>query len=228
MDDRKNTLIKNESWLDKLQPQFEQIYFKLLLDFVEQERASHEVFPAAEEVFTAFELTPLAHVKVLILGQDPYHDNNQAHGLSFSVKKGVPVPPSLRNIFQELNTDLGVPVAKTGDLSSWARQGVLLLNAVLTVRAHQPNSHKDKGWEQFTDAVIRLVSDECPHVVFVLWGRYAQKKEKLIDTQKHTIIKSAHPSPFSAANGFFGTSPFSKINEALEQAQQEAIDWSLE
>lgn len=220
-------LIKNESWATKLQPEFEQLYFQLLLDFLERERSNFQVFPVAEEVFTAFELTPLDQVKVLILGQDPYHDVGQAHGLSFSVKKGVGLPPSLRNIYQELKTDLEIPVAKNGDLSPWARQGVMLLNAVLTVRAHQANSHKDQGWEKFTDAVIRLVSDECPHVVFILWGSYAQKKEKLIDSNKHTIIKTAHPSPLSASKGFFGSRPFSKTNEALLAAQQEAINWSL-
>jgi len=220
-------LIKTSSWATKLQPEFDQLYFQLLLDFLERERSNFQVFPVPDEVFTAFELTPLSQVKVLILGQDPYHDVGQAHGLSFSVKKGVNLPPSLRNIYQELKTDLEIPVAKNGDLSAWARQGVLLLNAVLTVRAHQANSHKDQGWENFTDAVIRLVSDECPHVVFVLWGSYAQKKEKLIDTKKHTIIKTAHPSPLSASKGFFGSRPFSKTNEALLAAQQEAINWSL-
>jgi uracil-DNA glycosylase len=164
---------------------------------------------------------------VLILGQDPYHDIGQAHGLSFSVRPGVRPPPSLANIFKELKSDLGLDVPKSGYLMPWAEQGVLLLNAVLTVRAHEANSHKDKGWEKFTDAIIRKLSEKTDPVIFVLWGGYAQKKEKLIDTATHTTIKSAHPSPLSAFNGFFGSRPFSKINEALRRAGTPAIDWRI-
>ncbi|MBR8827821.1 MAG: uracil-DNA glycosylase [Gomphosphaeria aponina SAG 52.96 = DSM 107014] len=214
-------------WRSILDPEMNQSYFKSLLEFVAQERQTGQVFPPADEVFTAFSLTPFHEVKVVILGQDPYHDYGQAHGLSFSVKKGVKLPPSLQNIFKELQTDLGIPPSSHGNLSHWAGQGVLLLNAVLTVRAHQPNSHKDQGWERFTDAVIRTVSEQRPHVVFVLWGRYAQKKIKLIDLKKHTIIQSAHPSPFSAHNGFFSSLPFSKINAALSGAGESPIHWNL-
>jgi|GEM_PF-116354 len=213
-------------WRPALQEELNQLYFKELLDFVAKERQTGQVFPPENELFTAFSLTPLDHVKVVILGQDPYHDDGQAHGLSFSVKEGVKLPPSLRNIFQELQNDLGV-TSNNSNLSSWARQGVLLLNTVLTVRAHTPNSHKDKGWERFTDTVIRTISNQRPHVVFVLWGRYAQKKIKLIDKSKHTIIQSAHPSPLSARHGFFDSKPFSQINAALCSAGDTEIDWSI-
>ena len=214
-------------WQEALAEEMKQPYFQELREFVVRERREHEVFPPEEEVYTAFALTPLEQVKVLILGQDPYHDDGQAHGLSFSVKRGVKLPPSLRNIFKELHNDLGIPPAKHGDLSHCARQGVMMLNAVLTVRAHKANSHKDRGWERFTDAVIDTISKERSDVVFVLWGRYAQKKAKLIDKNKHLILSSAHPSPLSAKNGFFGSKPFSKINEALREARQAEIDWAL-
>ncbi|MBW4621595.1 MAG: uracil-DNA glycosylase [Cyanosarcina radialis HA8281-LM2] len=220
-------LFHSQSWKTALKDEIQKPYFRELLEFVNLERQTQAVFPPPAEMFTALELTPIDRVKVVILGQDPYHDEGQAHGLSFSVKRGVKLPPSLRNIFTELAQELNIVPAKHGDLTHWARQGVLLLNAVLTVRAHQPNSHKDKGWERFTDAIIQAVSQQQPHVVFVLWGRYAQQKAKLIDDQKHTIIKSAHPSPLSASNGFFGSRPFSKINDALNQAQQTELDWSL-
>jgi uracil-DNA glycosylase len=200
--------------------------FKALQQFIAEERAQHEVFPPEDEVFTALQLTPLDQVKVVILGQDPYHDNGQAHGLSFSVKRGVRQPPSLVNIFKELKSDLGIAPPKHGCLEQWARQGVLLLNAVLTVRAHEPNSHKDRGWEVFTDAVIRAVSKTQPHVVFILWGAYAQKKGKLIDARKHTVINSAHPSPLSVKK-FLGSKPFSQANAALEAHGQAPIDWKI-
>ena len=202
-------------------------YFEKLERFLERERREHTVFPPEDEVYTALRLTPYESARVLILGQDPYHDDGQAHGLAFSVKPGVTPPPSLRNIFRELHADLGVPVPNNGYLVPWAEQGVLLLNAVLTVRAHQANSHKNKGWEQFTDAVIRGVSEKKETVVFVLWGGYAQKKLELVDTSRHAIVSSAHPSPLSARRGFFGSRPFSKINAALRDAGRGEIDWRL-
>jgi uracil-DNA glycosylase len=218
---------KLEGWQTELKSEINQPYFKYLAKFIKEERAKYQIFPPENEIFTAFKLTPFNQVKVVILGQDPYHNNNQAHGLSFSVKKGVKLPPSLQNIFIELKDDLGIPLANNGDLSSWATQGVLMLNAVLTVRAHQANSHKNLGWETFTDAVIRILSEQRPHVVFVLWGLYAHKKASLINQHKHTIIKSAHPSPFSAHKGFFGSKPFSQINLALKKSGQTEIDWNL-
>lgn len=216
-----------ENWHQKLKSETNQAYFKLLTKFIDQEREKYDIFPPENEVFTAFKLTPFDEVKVVILGQDPYHGKGQAHGLSFSVQNGVKIPPSLRNMLIELKQDLGIPISDHGNLSAWANQGVLMLNAVLTVRSRQANSHKNKGWETFTDAVIKLISSDRPHVVFVLWGLYAQKKESLIDTNKHTIIKSPHPSPFSANKGFFGSKPFSKINSALKQSEQTEIDWNL-
>jgi uracil-DNA glycosylase len=218
---------KLEGWQTELKSEINQTYFKLLAKFIKEEREKYQIFPPENEIFTAFKLTPFNQVKVVILGQDPYHDHNQAHGLSFSVKKGIPLPPSLCNIFIELKNDLGIPISNDGDLSGWATQGVLMLNAVLTVRSHQANSHKDKGWERFTDAVIRIISENRPHVVFVLWGLYAQKKASLINDRKHTMIKSAHPSPFSAHKGFFGSKPFSQINLALKESGQTEIDWNL-
>ncbi len=191
----------------------------------ERERAT--VFPPHPEVFNALHLTPHAETSVLILGQDPYHGAGQAHGLCFSVRPGVDKPPSLVNIFKELTSDVGVPTAANGSLERWARQGVLLLNAVLTVRARQAGSHAGKGWETFTDEVIRVVSAKPERVVFILWGSYARKKKALIDTARHTIIESAHPSPLSAHAGFFGSRPFSRANEALTDAGRSPIDWSL-
>jgi uracil-DNA glycosylase len=202
-------------------------YFAELSRFVGDERRAHTVFPPRDEVFSALELTPYEDVNVLLLGQDPYHDDGQAHGLCFSVRPGVPPPPSLVNIFKELEADLGQTPPKSGYLAPWAEQGVLLLNAVLTVRAHEPNSHKNRGWETFTDAVIRKVNDKRDPVVFVLWGGYAQKKAKLVDASRHTVIASAHPSPLSARNGFFGSRPFSKINEALARAGKRPISFRL-
>lgn len=197
------------------------------MEYVEIERKTGEVFPPASDVFNALAHTPYSQVRVLLLGQDPYHDNGQAHGLCFSVAPGTRPPPSLSNIFKELKNDLGISAPQTGCLTPWARQGILLLNAVLTVRAHQANSHKNKGWETFTDEIIERVNEKIEPVVFVLWGAYAQKKENLIDTRRHAIIKSAHPSPLSAHNGFFGSRPFSKINETLRMFGHREIDWRL-
>ncbi len=188
--------------------------------------AGHTVFPPQDEIFTALNLTSLNEVKALILGQDPYHDDKQAHGLAFSVREGTATPPSLRNIFKELRSDLGIE-AGTTELTHWAQQGVLLLNTVLTVRAHNPGSHRKKGWEILTDAIVKYVNYKSPHCVFVLWGRDAWAKEPLINTDKHLIIKSVHPSPLSASRGFFGSRPFSKINEFLSLNGIDEIDWSL-
>ncbi|HSU14281.1 uracil-DNA glycosylase [Longimicrobium sp.] len=215
------------SWRPYLDAETEKPYFGKLCEFVERERRTREVYPPEEEVFAALELTPYERVKVMILGQDPYHGPGQAHGLAFSVRPGVTPPPSLRNLLRELKDDAGCPVPDNGDLIPWARQGVLLLNAVLTVRAGEPNSHKGKGWETFTDAVIRAVNERPEPVVFVLWGGYAGKKEALIDAGRHTVLKSAHPSPLSAKRGFFGSRPFTRINAALEKAGQAPVDWCL-
>ena len=215
------------SWKRVLADEFAKPYWAELQEFVATEREEHTVYPPADEVYTAFQLTPFDDVHVFLLGQDPYPGPGQAHGLCFSVKPGVPLPGSLRNIFRELKDDLGIPPAKNGYLVKWAEQGMLMLNAVLTVRAGKPNSHKGKGWEEFTDAAIRAVGERDDPAVFVLWGAYAQKKIKLIDTDRHVIIQSAHPSPLSAANGFFGSRPFSKINAALKKNGYPPIDWDL-
>ncbi len=214
-------------WLAYLQEEFSKDYFKNLKAFLVQEKANHQVYPAGKDIFNAFWLTPIDQLKVVILGQDPYHGTGQAHGLSFSVQKGVPIPPSLVNIFKELKQDLEIAPPAHGDLTSWARQGVLLLNATLTVRAHQAGSHQGKGWEQFTDSVIRTINDQCTGVIFLLWGNYAKAKAVLIDQQKHHVLTAAHPSPFSAYNGFFGCGHFSRANELLVQQGKEAIEWSL-
>ncbi|OGT23052.1 MAG: uracil-DNA glycosylase, partial [Gallionellales bacterium RIFOXYD2_FULL_52_7] len=198
-----------------------------LQQFVAEERQKSSVFPAETEVFSALHLTPFEKVSVLILGQDPYHDDNQAHGLCFSVRPGVSAPPSLLNIFKELKTDLGCTIPNNGHLTHWAEQGVLLLNAVLTVQAHQANSHKNRGWEIFTDAVIQAVNAKTDPVVFVLWGANAHKKIGLIDQSRHIVIESAHPSPLSAYRGFFGSRPFSRINTALRAAGKAEIDWQI-
>ncbi len=213
------------SWSEALRPAIESDSFAALQSFLAEERAAHQVFPSANDVFNAFRLTPLDQVKVLILGQDPYHDDGQAHGLSFSVQRGVAFPPSLRNIFKELVDDIGAAPPTHGSLESWARQGVLLLNTVLTVRAHEANSHRKRGWEQFTDHVIRVVN-ERNHVAFVLWGIPAQQKRPLID-DRHLIVASAHPSPLSARRGFFGSRPFSKINQYLVDTKQHPIEWQI-
>jgi uracil-DNA glycosylase len=214
------------SWQSALQPEFQKPYLQKLESFLESERAQHQVFPPEEQVFHALEVTPLDAVKVLIVGQDPYHDDGQAHGLAFSVQPGIRVPPSLANMYKELETDLGIPKIKSGFLEGWAKQGVLLLNTSLTVRAHQAGSHKNQGWEKLTDAIISAVSEKPERVVFVLWGAHAQKKLGLINTSRHVVIQSAHPSPLSAHNGFFGSRPFSKINAALKESGQSEIDWS--
>lgn len=217
-----------DSWRRVLAGELEQPYFQQLTRFVEAERKAHRVFPAEEDVFAAFKLTPYERVRVLLLGQDPYHDEGQAHGLCFSVRPGVPPPPSLANMYKEALSDLpGFKVPSHGCLTAWASQGVLLLNTVLTVRAHTPNSHKNQGWETFTDAVIRKVNDRPDGVVFVLWGGHAQKKAKLIDARRHTVIKATHPSPLSARSGFFGSKPFSAINAALRARGADEIDWRL-
>jgi uracil-DNA glycosylase len=214
-------------WREVLADEFEQPYMYELAAFVAEERKSYTVYPPKADVFTALALTPYDQVRVVILGQDPYHGPNQAHGLAFSVRKGVPPPPSLVNIFKELRTDLGITAPSHGYLVEWAEQGVLLLNTVLTVRAGAAASHKGHGWERLTDRIIELVSAREQPVVFVLWGTPAQKKTALINTRRHTIIRSVHPSPLSAANGFFGSRPFSKVNAALEAHGEPPIDWRL-
>jgi uracil-DNA glycosylase len=215
------------TWRPVLIAETEKPYWKSLQQFVKDERKKYTVFPPDKEVFAALHLTPYEKVSVLILGQDPYHEVGQAHGLCFSVQPEVAIPPSLQNIYKELRDDLGCTLPNNGCLTLWAEQGVLLLNAVLTVRAHQANSHQGKGWENFTDAIIHAVNDKPDRVVFVLWGAYARKKKLLIDTVRHVIIESAHPSPLSASNGFFGSRPFSKINAALREAGKPEIDWQI-
>jgi len=214
-----------KSWRTILAPEFSKPYFTQLCEFVNAERAAHTVFPPEDEVFTALKLTPFEQMKVLLLGQDPYHDDGQAHGLCFSVKPGIKPPPSLVNIFKELKADVGCKIPNHGYLVHWAEQGVLMLNAVLTVRAHEPNSHKDKGWEKFTDAIIEAASARTQPVVFVLWGGYAQKKTGLIDA-RNPILKAAHPSPLSVKK-FMGSKPFSAVNAALAQLGQTPIDWQI-
>ncbi|MBD2566670.1 uracil-DNA glycosylase [Anabaena lutea] len=215
------------SWQAVLAEEFHKPYFGKLQDFLAEDRLSYTIYPPEENVFSAFDLTPYEQVNVLLLGQDPYHDQNQAHGLCFSVKPGIKPPPSLMNIFKELKADVGLDIPTHGYLVQWAKQGILMLNTVLTVRAHTPNSHKNQGWEIFTDAVISKVNQKKDPVVFVLWGGYAQKKLKLIDTNRHKVIQSAHPSPLSARNGFFGSKPFSAINSALVAWGKPEIDWQL-
>ena len=214
-------------WRKILKAEFEKDYFLKLLEFVNKERETKTIFPPEEDVFNAFKLTPYQEVRVLLLGQDPYHGKGQAHGLAFSVRPGVTLPPSLRNMLKEMADDIGGKMPNNGCLTPWAKQGMMLLNAVLTVREKQANSHKGKGWEKFTDTVIEKVSAKPEHVVFVLWGGYARKKVKLIDDSRHTILESAHPSPLSASAGFFGSRPYSKINDALKAHGQPEIDWQL-
>lgn len=215
------------SWRPILSEEMRKPYFKELQEFVTEERRKFSVFPPEADVFSALYLTPYEKVSVFILGQDPYHDDGQAHGLCFSVRPGVSKPPSLLNIFKELKTDIGCRIPDNGHLTRWAEQGVLLLNAVLTVQAHQANSHKDRGWETFTDAVIQAVNAKTDPVVFVLWGAYARKKISLIDQNRHIVIESSHPSPLSAHRGFFGSRPFSRINAALRAADKAEIDWQI-
>ena len=213
------------SWLSVLAPQFEQNYMVSLRNFLQTEQRQSVTFPPNKLIFNAFNLTPFHDVKVVILGQDPYHGIGQAHGLCFSVPDGVSFPPSLVNIFKEVSSDLGVPVPTSGNLERWAKQGVFLLNTTLTVRAHNPLSHQNQGWERFTDVVIRKLSDEREHLVFMLWGSHAQSKERLIDTSKHLILKAVHPSPLSAFRGFFGCKCFSKCNAYLEENGMTPIVW---
>ncbi len=215
------------SWKEQLAGEFKKDYFRQLAAFVEDERRKNVVYPGPGDIFNAFEVTPYDRANVLILGQDPYHGPGQAHGLCFSVQPGVRPPPSLLNIYKELEADVGFRSPKHGHLLHWAKQGVFLLNAVLTVRAGEPGSHQGRGWETFTDEVIRRLNAREKPVVFVLWGRYARDKKGLIDGGRHTIIESAHPSPMSADKGFFGSRPFSKVNRALEASGLPAIDWQL-
>ena len=218
-----------ESWKKELQSEFNKPYFEQITAFLKTEKAQGKtIYPPGTLIFNAFEKTPFNNVKVVLLGQDPYHGKGQAMGLSFSVPKGIRQPPSLINIFKELHNDVGVPIPTTGDLTIWAEQGVLLLNAALTVRASEPNSHAKIGWHQFTDAVIKRISDDKKGIVFLLWGSFAQQKQELIDQTKHHVLKAAHPSPYSADKGFFGCRHFSKTNELLAKERKEVIDWRLE
>jgi uracil-DNA glycosylase len=217
------------SWLKVLSDEFDKPYMADLRKFLKEEKeAGHKIYPKNADIFNAFNKTPLDKLEVVILGQDPYHGESQAHGLSFSVQKGITIPPSLRNIYKELATDIpGFTIPNHGDLTEWAEQGVLLLNASLTVRAASPGSHQKRGWETFTDTVIKKISDEKEGIVFILWGSFAQAKAELIDQTKHHIIKSLHPSPFSADRGFFGSKPFSKANEILVKKGKKPIDWQI-
>jgi uracil-DNA glycosylase len=217
-----------ESWKEILQNEFNSSYFKSIKEFLVEEKQKYVVYPPGSLIFNAFNLTPFQRVRVVIIGQDPYHGTGQAHGLCFSVPRGIVAPPSLINIFKEIHEDLGHPMPKHGNLEKWAQQGVLLLNATLTVRANQAGSHQRKGWENFTDAVIRQLSKQRVGLIFLLWGKFAQDKESLIDTQKHYILKAAHPSPYSAYNGFFGCRHFSKTNEILRRHGLPEIDWRVD
>ncbi len=217
----------DESWKEVLKDEFEKPYFPLLKKFLLEEKQRHVIYPQGPQIFSAFNLTPFEKVSVVLLGQDPYHGPGQAHGLCFSVPRGIAPPPSLINIFKELKSDLGIPFPGHGNLTGWARQGVLLLNATLTVRANQAGSHQKKGWETFTDKVIETLSMKRKKLVFLLWGNYAQQKSALIDSGKHLILKSVHPSPLAASRGFFGCRHFSRTNEYLEKNGKEPIDWNL-
>lgn len=216
------------SWKEALKDEFQKSYFEQIVMFLKHEKAlGKTIYPQGNQIFNAFDKTPFSNVRVVILGQDPYHGPGQAHGLCFSVQKGVKPPPSLVNIYKEMNTDLGIPIAQTGDLTPWAESGVLLLNAILTVRDGEPASHSKIGWETFTDAVIRTISNKKEGVVFMLWGKFAQDKQVLIDGTQHHILKAAHPSPFSADKGFFGCKHFSKANELLIRQGKEPVNWQL-
>ena len=215
----------DESWRQVLQPEFDKPYFELLTDFVRQAYRTTQCFPPAGQIFRAFDLCPFDKVRVVIIGQDPYHDVNQAHGLCFSVQDGVRIPPSLENIYKELNRDLGKPIPTSGNLTHWAEQGVLLLNAVLTVRAHAAASHAGQGWEQFTDAVVRAIAQRKEGIVYMLWGSYAQKKGAIADPTRNLILKAVHPSPLSAYRGFFGCKHFSAANDYLTAQGKEPILW---
>ena len=214
-----------DSWKNHLLEEFQKPYFKSLVEFVKEEKNCHVIYPPGNQIFNAFDKCSFEDVRVVIIGQDPYHGPGQANGLCFSVSDGVALPPSLKNIFKEIKSDLGKDLPPTGNLERWAKQGVLLLNATLTVRANTAGSHQKRGWEEFTDAVIRCISEQKENIVFILWGAYAQKKGEIIDSSKHFVIKSAHPSPFSAASGFFGSKPFSKTNEYLIKNGKKPIDW---
>jgi uracil-DNA glycosylase len=216
-----------ESWKDVLSAEFTKPYFKNLKEFLVQEKQHYVIFPPGNRIFAAFDATPFQKVKVVILGQDPYHGPGQAHGLCFSVPKGVKTPPSLVNIYKELLADVNIPVASHGNLERWTQQGVLLLNATLTVRENQAGSHQKQGWETFTDAAIMKLSEQRSGIVFLLWGAYAQAKEQIIDTSKHIVLKAPHPSPLSASRGFLGCRHFSKTNEILVKNGQSAIDWNV-
>ena len=218
----------NNDWLEPLSEEFKKPYYKKLYDTVKSEYEARQIFPAAEDIFNAFEFTPLSEVKVVILGQDPYHNVGQAHGLCFSVKPDVAIPPSLVNIYQELHDDLGCTVPDNGYLVKWAKQGVMLLNTVLTVRAHAANSHRGIGWEEFTDAAIKILNQQDRPMVFILWGRPAQAKKAMLNNPKHLILEAPHPSPLSAHRGFFGSKPFSKTNAFLEANGLAPIDWQIE
>ncbi|MBO4359392.1 MAG: uracil-DNA glycosylase [Eubacteriaceae bacterium] len=215
-------------WGEYLYPEFEKPYYKDLRKKLAAEYRTRKVYPDMYDIFNAFHYTSYADMRVVIIGQDPYHDEGQAHGLCFSVRDGTALPPSLVNIYKELQDDLGIPPAKTGDLTPWARQGVLLLNSVLTVRAHQAASHRFLGWETFTDRVISIANEKTTPVAFILWGAFAQSKASLITEERHLIIKSAHPSPLSAHRGFFGSRPFSRVNDFLLSTGQKPIDWRIE
>ena len=219
--------IQND-WLEAVGEEFKKPYYKELYEFVKEEYTTATVYPPSDDIFNALHLTALKDVKVLVLGQDPYHGANQAHGLSFSVLPGQRIPPSLRNIYQELHDDLGCYIPNNGYLEKWAKQGVLMLNTVLTVRAHKPNSHQGKGWEHFTDAIIEAVNKEDRPIVYLLWGRPAQSKIPMLNNPKHLILKAPHPSPYSADRGFFGCRHFSQANEFLKANGQEPIDWQIE
>lgn len=215
------------SWLRALSAEFQKDYFLKLKDYLQEEEKQSTIYPPSKKIFAAFNATPFEEVKVVIIGQDPYHGPGQANGLCFSVECGVTVPPSLKNIYKEMAADLGITTPNHGDLTKWAKSGVLMLNAVLTVRHREAASHRNKGWEFFTDAIIQKLSQEKKGLVFILWGNYARSKKNLIDSRKHFIIESPHPSPFSARNGFFGSSPFSRTNKILEEQGLEPIDWQL-
>ena len=212
-------------WAEYLKPEYKKDYYRNLFNFIGNEYATHTVYPPGDDIFNAFHLTPLSKVKCVIIGQDPYHEPGQAHGLCFSVQDGTPFPPSLVNIFKEIESDLGKPAPQSGNLLRWADQGVLLLNATLTVRAHQAGSHQNQGWETFTDAVIHKLAEERSHIVYILWGSYAQRKGAFIDASRNLVLKSAHPSPLSAYRGFFGNKHFSKANDYLIATGQTPIDW---
>lgn len=215
----------DESWRQVLQPEFDKPYFELLTNFVRHAYATRQCFPPAGQIFRAFDLCPFDKVRVVIIGQDPYHDFNQAHGLCFSVQEGVPAPPSLLNIYKELQRDLAKPIPSSGDLTHWAQQGVLLLNATLTVEAHKAGSHQGKGWEELTDAAIQALNNQRSNIVFMLWGSYAQRKGQFIDRKRHLVLTAVHPSPLSAYRGFIGCGHFSKANEYLLQYGQPPINW---